>query len=68
VSLTTYTVQVTGGNLFQLAAKTLGDATQFIHLMQHNGLSDPQLQGLVTLEIPTTPDPVSAGGLPTMLP
>lgn len=56
------TIMVTGGNLFQMAAQQLGDATQWIRIAQVNGLSDPMLTGLVILNIPTT-DPLAGGGI-----
>ena len=56
------TISVTGGNLFQLAAQQLGDATQWIRIAQANGLSDPMLTGVVTLNIPAT-DPSAGGGI-----
>lgn len=56
------TITVSGGNLFQLAAQQLGDATQWIRIAQANGLSDPMLSGLVTLRIPAT-DPAAGGGV-----
>ena len=56
------TITVTGGNLFQLAAQQLGDATQWIRIAQANGLSDPMLSGLVTLRIPAA-DPSAGGGI-----
>ena len=46
------TITVVGGNLFAIAARFLGDATQWIRIAQLNGLSDPMLQGVVTLRIP----------------
>ena len=54
------TVVVTGGSLFQVACDFLGDATQWNRIAQLNGLSDPMLQGLVTLRLPETD--ASAGG------
>jgi hypothetical protein len=57
-------IQVTGGNCFDLAAKYLGDATQFIRIMQANNFKDPQLQGLTTVVIPDL-DPSQTGGEPT---
>ncbi len=54
------TVIVAGGNLFALAAKYLGDATQWIRIAQANSLSDPMLRGVQTLEIP--PVNATAGG------
>lgn len=56
------TVTVAGGNLFALAAQLLGDATQWLRIAQANGLSDPVLQGLVTLTIPPV-DPAAGGGI-----
>ena len=54
------TLTVAGGNLFQLAAQYLGDATQWIRIAQLNGLSDPLLTGLTTLLVPDVD--ASAGG------
>ena len=56
------TITVAGGNLFALAAQYLGDATQWLRIAQANGLSDPMLQGLVTLVIPDV-DPSAGGGI-----
>ncbi len=56
------TVTLAGGNLFQLAATELGDATQWIRIAQLNGLSDPMLSGVVTLLIPDQ-DPNAGGGI-----
>ena len=57
------TITVVGGNLFQIAADQLGDATQWIRIAQLNNLSDPMLSGLVTLQIPAL-DPTAGGGIP----
>ncbi len=54
------TLLVVGGNLFQIAAEQLGDATQWIRIAQLNQLSDPMLTGVVTLAIPNVD--ASAGG------
>lgn len=56
------TVTVTGSNLFRLAAEHLGDATQWIRIAQLNSLSDPMLQGTVTLLLPDT-NPNAGGGI-----
>jgi nucleoid-associated protein YgaU len=63
------TITVAGGNLFQIAAQYLGDATQWIRIAQLNkaklsGGNDPQLSGVVTLIIPDV-DPTAGGGVPT---
>lgn len=55
-------VTITGGNLFQLAAAELGDATQWIRIAQLNSISDPMLSGVVSLLIPD-PDPSAGGGI-----
>jgi hypothetical protein len=55
-------VIVAGGNLFQIAATELGDATQWIRIAQLNNISDPMLIGVVTLMIPDT-DPAAGGGV-----
>jgi nucleoid-associated protein YgaU len=53
-------IMVTGGNLFQIAAQYLGDATQWVRIAQLNDISDPWLSGLVTLNLPEID--ASAGG------
>jgi len=55
-------ITVAGGTLFHLAASQLSDATQWIRIAQANNLSDPVLQGVVTLVIPD-PDPTAGGGI-----
>jgi L-ascorbate metabolism protein UlaG (beta-lactamase superfamily) len=56
------TLTVAGGNLFQIAAQQLGDATQWIRIAQLNNLTDPMLSGLVTLTMPPV-DPTAGGGI-----
>jgi hypothetical protein len=56
------TLTVAGGNLFQIAAQQLGDATQWIRIAQLNGIKDPMLQGVVTLLVPDR-DPNAGGGI-----
>lgn len=53
-------ITVAGGNLFQIAAAQLGDATQWIRIAQLNNISDPFLTGIVNLLIPDINS--SAGG------
>jgi nucleoid-associated protein YgaU len=57
------TITVVGGNLWQIAAQYLGDATQAATIAWLNGLSDPMLVGQVTLVLPP-PTTASTGGLP----
>jgi hypothetical protein len=56
-------VTVSGGNLFDVAARELGDATQAVRIAQRNGLTDFFLTGLVTLSIPMA-DADLTGGVP----
>jgi hypothetical protein len=56
------TLTVAGGNLFQIAAQQLNDATQWIRIAQLNGIDDPILTGVVTLLIPDT-DANAGGGI-----
>ena len=56
------TLVVVGGNLFRIALEQLGDATQWNRIAVLNGLSDPVLQGLVTLQLPPI-DPTAGGGV-----
>jgi hypothetical protein len=53
---------IAGGNLFRIAAEQLGDATQWIRIAQLNQLPDPNISGLVTLQIPDE-DPAAGGGI-----
>jgi len=57
------TITTVGGTLYHIAASQLGDATQWIRIAQLNNLSDPILQGVVTLQLPRI-DPTATGGLP----
>jgi hypothetical protein len=57
------TITVAGGNLFQIAAVYLGDATQWIRIAQLNGIKDPVLVGLCTLTLPVQ-DTSAGGGIP----
>jgi len=54
------TITVTGGNLFQIAAQYLQDATQWVRIAQLNQINDPWLCGLVLLVLPDLD--ASAGG------
>lgn len=57
------TVTVTSGNLFQLAAQYLGDATQWNRIVLLNNLPpDPFLSGTYTLQMPSV-DPNAGGGI-----
>lgn len=60
---TIQTIQVAGGNLFQLAATYLGDATQWNRIAQLNGLYDPMITGVVTLKIPPVDLTTGNGGI-----
>lgn len=55
------TATYVGGNLFRIAADTLGDATQWNRIARLNGMTDPFFAGLVTLDLPD-PDPDAGGG------
>jgi hypothetical protein len=56
------TVTVSGGNLYQLALQYLQDATQWNRIAQANNLLDPEIIGIVTLQIPA-PNPLLTGGV-----
>ena len=56
------TLTIAGSNLFSIAAKQLGDATQWIRIAQLNELTDPMLSGVNTLQIPDV-DPNAGGGV-----
>ena len=57
------TITVHNGNLFQIAAQQLGDATQAVRIAQRNGLTDFFLTGTVTLVLPPV-DATQSGGVP----
>ena len=54
-------VRVSGTTLFHVAARELGDATQWNRIAQLNGLTDPWIAELVELKIPRPG--VSNGGV-----
>jgi nucleoid-associated protein YgaU len=54
------TITVAGGSLYQLALQYLGDATQWARIAEVNGLIDPEISGIVTLQLPQVDS--SAGG------
>jgi hypothetical protein len=51
------------GTLFHIAARELGDATEWIRIAQANGISDPMITGTVRLIIPSR-SPIKTGGIP----
>ena len=51
-----------GGNLFEIAARQLGDALQWINIARANGLVDPYLVGRHELVIPVS-SPSFADGI-----
>lgn len=55
-------ITVAGGNLFQIAAVQLGDATQWIRIAELNRISDPMLIGVTALLIPDI-NPNAGGGI-----
>jgi hypothetical protein len=55
-------IQVSGGDLFHVALKYLGDATQWNRIAQQNDLLDPVITGNITLEIPSV-NPLLTGGI-----
>lgn len=56
------TLVVVGGDLFRIALQQLGDATQWNRIAALNGLSDPVLHGLATLQLPAV-DKTAGGGI-----
>lgn len=60
--MTVKSITIAGGNLYDIAARELGDATQWIRIAQLNGIEDPMLSGIVTLVIPDI-DPNAGGGV-----
>jgi nucleoid-associated protein YgaU len=52
---------VTGGNLFQIAAATLGDAMQWINIAQANSIGDPFIEGQTDLIMPNASSAFAGG-------
>ncbi|WP_315315586.1 hypothetical protein [Pantoea vagans] len=48
-------VTLSGGNLYQVASEQYGDASLWTSIAEANDLADPQLSGIHTLKIPTSP-------------
>ena len=59
-----YRTIVASGDLFTIAARELGDASQATRIAALNGLTNYQLTGLVTLQIPPV-DATLTGGIPS---
>ncbi|KVC81383.1 hypothetical protein [Burkholderia ubonensis] len=49
-------ITVAGGNLMQVAAKVYGKVEAWTGIAKANGLTDPTVQGVQTLNVPVTPD------------
>lgn len=56
----TGSITIFSGNLFEIAARYLGDATQWVRIAQLNGVSDPMISAMTVLRLP--PVDASAGG------
>ncbi len=61
--VTAKSITIAGGNLFQIAAKELGDATQWNRIASLNGLTDPMITGVVTLQLPPVNPTAGNGGI-----
>lgn len=48
-------VTLSGGNLYQVASEQYGDASMWTSIAAANELTDPQLSGIQTLTIPSSP-------------
>jgi nucleoid-associated protein YgaU len=56
------TLTVAGGNLFDIAQRILGDATEWDVIAAANDISDPWLAGLTTLVVPDSTNDKGAIG------
>ncbi len=61
------TATVSNTNLFAVAARYLGDATQWVRIAQLNGLAESEIAGTMTLALPAV-DPAATGGIVTAAP
>lgn len=56
-------ITVSGGNLYQLAAQYLGDATQWNRIAELNVMTDPFISGTVMLTLPPVDASAGNGGI-----
>lgn len=63
VPVTQKVVTASSGNLFEVAAQELGDATQWTRIAKLNGMTDPFFVGLVVLRIPPVSAKSGTGGV-----
>lgn len=63
VPVTQKIVTLSSGNLFEVAARELGDATQWTRIAKLNGMTDPFFTGLATLRIPPVKAKSGTGGV-----
>lgn len=56
------TITAIGGNLFEVAAKELGNPLQWINIARANAMSDPIFTGQVEIIIPTF-SPIFSDGI-----
>lgn len=61
--VTAKTITIAGGNLFAIAAKELGDATQWNRIAALNGLTDFLVTGIVELQLPPVNPAAGNGGI-----
>lgn len=61
VNGTVQQITVAGGDLLQIAAKVYGKAEAWTGIAKANGLKDPSVQGVQTLNVPVTAD--NSGGV-----
>lgn len=61
--ITLQTVTLLSGNLFQVAAQYLGDASQWNRIARLNGMTDPFFTGYTVLKIPAVNPNASNGGI-----
>jgi len=55
------TITITSPTLFQVASQYLGDPTQWTDIAVASGITDPWLDGVTTLVIPTTSSSAGTG-------
>lgn len=56
------TIIVSGGNLFQISALYLGDATKWIYIADLNNMTDPFIGSVTTINLPDAAN-LQAGGI-----
>lgn len=63
VLIPAFVIRVSNTTLYHVAAKHLGNALWWTRIARMNGLTDPWIEGIVELKIPTKIDGIEPDGI-----